>query len=108
MTQTTKTHYCSFRMSNSITETSTIDFVNDEFLNKDSASQAFRLPPWENPDEKIAKYVTRRQKHRVMKQDYRQRFIAFKTMTRKMKIGNRCKPPSKTFIEFLEKVMTLS
>ena len=89
----------------SIQSSSEIDFETDQFLQKEE-SEAFRLPPWTDPDTKIESYRRRRQNHIVKRDDYKKRFIEFKIYMRKMQVGQNRKPPSKSFPEFLAKVKT--
>ena len=82
-----------------------INFDVDEFLRKDIESNAFRLPPWSDPDKKIADYKRRREKHIVIRDDYHARFIQYKIMLKKTKTGDKeNKPPTKSFYDFAEKV----
>ena len=91
------------RMSD-IQSTSTIDFDADEFFRKDDESESIKLPPWADPDKKIEEYRRRRQNHIVKRDNYKQRFIEYKTHIRKMRVGSKSRPPSRTLPEFLIKV----
>ena len=86
-----------------IQSSSEIDFETDQFLQKED-TEAFRLPPWTDPDVKIESYRRRRQNHEIKRDDYKRRFIEFKIFMRKMQVGQNRKAPSQSFPEFLAKV----
>ena len=84
-----------------------VDFDVEAFLTNDLKVESRRLTPWVDPDKKIADYKRRLEKHRVLRDDYHKRFIEYKIFLKRTKTGEKeNKPPTKSFYEFSEKVIS--